>query len=127
MDIWVFGNPDLQEDALPVRLLPRLQDAFPIHHFVLQDPLDEWQLPQDTLTIIDTVKGIDRVTAFTSLEAFQSTPHVTMHDYDLWSELKIRQKIGPLPALTILGVPPELSDDEAFAQLSAELQARGSN
>lgn len=124
MDIWLFGNPDLSEDSLPLQMLPRLRQAFPHSTFTVQDPLDEWRLPGE-LFIIDTVKGIDCVRAFGSLDEFQEAPRVTMHDFDAVMELRLLQKLGKLPALKIFGVPPTLSMDEAFGQLSALLRDAG--
>lgn len=121
MEVWVFGNPDLAADALPLRLLPELQRAFPKLRFKQQDPLEEWPtLPR--LVIIDTVRGLKRVRAFTTLDDFTAPPHVTMHDFDLATELRLRAKLNQLPPFVILGVPPELNEAEALAQLKPLLQ-----
>lgn len=121
MQVWVFGNPDVKEDALPVELLPELKKKFPQHEFTLQDPLDEWNMPKDHLCIIDTVKGAKRVTVFNGLDAFSLSPHITLHDYDALSELQLRKKVHGLPELTIIGVPMEITRPQAFEQIVREL------
>ncbi|MFZ6036138.1 MAG: hypothetical protein ACOYUK_03270 [Patescibacteria group bacterium] len=125
MQVWVFGNPDLSEDAVPVRLLPRLAQVFPHHLFIHQDPLDEWDMPE-RLYIIDTVQGVDLVSVFTSLEAFQNAPHVTMHDFDLGTQLQFMRKLGKLPReLFIFGIPSQLDPETAFSQLVPLLRQYG--
>ncbi|HCM67874.1 MAG TPA: hypothetical protein DIS62_02640 [Candidatus Kerfeldbacteria bacterium] len=121
MDVWIFGNPDLPEDALPLRLFNKLKKAFPHITFLFQDPLDEWDLPEKII-MIDTVKGIDAVSEFTSLEQFQAAPHVTMHDFDLGAQLAFLQKLRKLPKFVLIGVPDTLSEDRALEQVSAMLR-----
>lgn len=117
MEVWIFGNPDVEEDSLPVRLLPHLQKKFPKVKFTLQDPLDEWTMPKDRLVIVDTVKGVKNVTRFEGLEQFSLSPHITLHDYDALSELQLRKKVHGLPALTIIGVPMRMGQDEALTKV----------
>ena len=120
MDIWLLGNPDLPQDSLPLRLRPQLVKEFPRINFVIQDPLEEWPV-KDRLIIIDTVEGLNEVRVFTSLDDFISTPLVTMHDFDLKNELSLRAKLGKLPPFVIIGLPPQLSAVEAWAQLKPVL------
>lgn len=124
MEVWVFGNLDLEEDALPVRLIQKLQGVFPQTVFRFQDPLDEWNMPYHLL-IIDTVKGIDAVKTFSSLDEFADAPRVTMHDLDVMAQLKFMQKIGKLPRVTIIGVPGSLSEDDALRQVASALRECG--
>lgn len=124
-EIWVFGNPDLTQDALPIQLLPRLQREFSAHTFTHQDPLDEWKMP-DPLYLIDTVEGVGLVSVFTSLNAFQQAPHVTMHDFDLGTQLQFMKKLGKLPQqLFIFGIPSHLTAAVAYDQLVPLLHQYG--
>ncbi|MFH1171319.1 MAG: hypothetical protein V1778_02155 [bacterium] len=121
MDIWLFGNPDLPEDALPLRLLPRLQKEFPEHLFSPVDPLDEWKMPED-LIIIDTVRGIEKVTIFTSLDEFRQAPHVTLHDFDLGMQLAFLKKLGKLSRISIIGIPSGLAEDTVLLEIASALR-----
>lgn len=121
MEIWVFGNPDLAEDALPIRILPELRRAVPEHTFIIKDPLDEWVIPRE-LYIIDTVKGISRVERFDTLDAFAAAPRVSMHDFDLHTQLAMLDKLGKLPRTVIFGVPPESTEEVAIIQLCEALR-----
>lgn len=121
MEIWVFGNPDLPQDAVPLQLLPRLRTRFPQHRFRTLDPNEEWDMP-DPLLIIDTVAGVSEVRAFTDLSAFTDTHSVTMHDFDLGTKLRWMQKIRKLPKdLTIVGVPMGADPERAYRELTATL------
>ncbi|MBI5037966.1 MAG: hypothetical protein HZC01_04675 [Candidatus Kerfeldbacteria bacterium] len=124
-EIWIFGNQDVAQDALPVQLMPRLQREFTQHRFTHQDPLDEWEMP-DPLYLIDTVEGVNVVSVFTSLDAFQQAPHVTMHDFDLGTQLQFMNKLGKLPKqLFIFGIPSHLSAAVAYDQLVQLLRQYG--
>lgn len=121
MDVWIFGNLDLQEDSLPLRILPQLQRQRPDLTFRTRDPLEEWDEVPDPFIIVDTVKGLERVQVFTDLAAFANAPRVSMHDLDLLAQLQLLQKLGKLKHLTLVGVPPTLSPDEAVTQIAASL------
>jgi hypothetical protein len=123
-EVWLFGNVDLPMDSLPIRLQHRLSVEFPEIKFIVQDPLDEWLIPTE-MFIIDTVQGLDKVTVFNSLDQFQQAPHVTMHDFDLGMQLRMLQKVGQLPKLTIFGLPIDVTEEEAFNQLSVLLRQLG--
>lgn len=104
-EVWVFGNPDLESDSLPLRILPELRKRFPTILFRLLDPLEDWDQIPDQLVILDTVQGIEQVMVFHSLEQFEQTPHVTMHDFDLGMKLRWLGKLGKLPPFTLIGLP----------------------
>lgn len=126
MIIFVFGNPDLAEDSLPLKILPRLRERFSDIQFVTVDPNEEWDVPEE-IVVIDTVMGLpaggEKVTIFHDLEKFISAPRVTMHDFDALAQLRYLQKLGKIKKVTVIGVPSALSEDEAFAGVFAMLSA----
>jgi Ni,Fe-hydrogenase maturation factor len=117
MTVFIFGNPDLPVDALPLRLVPQLQAKFPQHVFEIKDPNEEWDVP-DKLIVIDTVKGIDEIKEFHGLDSFASAPRVSMHDFDALAQLRFMQKLGKLKEVNIIGVPPEMGEQKAFEEIS---------
>lgn len=121
MDVWVFGNIDLEQDSLPVAVVPQLQRVRPDCVFHLRDPLEEWDEVPDPLIIVDTLKGVEKVTVFTDLDAFSDAPRVGMHDLDLLAQLKLLKKVGKLKQVIVVGVPPSLTPDEAVNQITASL------
>lgn len=120
MRIFIFGNPDLEEDSLPLRLLPELRKRFPAHSFEVKDPNEEWDIP-DELVIIDTVVGTKEVALFTSLSAFQPAPRITMHDFDAFANLRYLEKLGRLKSVRIIGVPPAIGKEEALEKIGTFL------
>lgn len=116
MTVFVFGNPDLQEDSLPLRLLPRLRNAFPAVRFEAKDPNEEWEAPEQ-LIAIDTVVGIDHVQVFHDLGHFDRSPRISMHDFDALTQLRLLAKLGKLKTVNIIGVPSSLDEHHAFLDI----------
>lgn len=122
MTIYVFGNPDLPEDALPLRLVPRLRRRFPAATIVTPDPNEEWDV-LERLIVVDTAVGLEQVRIFDGLEHFQRTPRVTMHDFDALTQLRLLQKIGRVKHVVIIGIPPHVDEEQAYtATVKAILQ-----
>ena len=115
-EVWLFGNPDLPVDSLPLRLLPQLQTEFPAVKFIIQDPLEEWP-DREKLIIVDTVAGLEDIKVFTALDDFAESPKLTMHDFDLKTELSLRDKLGKLPPFVIIGLPSHYDESKALAEL----------
>lgn len=115
--VWLFGNPDFAPDALPIKLKDALQKRLPNFDFITKDPHEEWDL-QKTLIIIDTVQGIKRITTFTSLDQFQNTPRLTVHDFDLLTNLRWLAKLKKLPPFLVIGLPVGLSSQKAILEVS---------
>ena len=105
MEIWLLGNPDLENDSLPFKFETQLAKKFPNVQFKKVDhlPLDE-ELP-NPLIMIDTVQGIKQISVFNDLNQFSPAPRLTTHDFDVFSELKLLEKIKKLPRLIIIGLP----------------------
>jgi len=119
MVVYIFGNPDLPEDSLPLRILPRLKEEFPGIDFQVKDPNEEWDDAPQNLVIIDTVQGISEPKVFTSLDVFSAAPRLSLHDFDALANLRLLQKLGKLKKVTVLALPPTLQEaDASFAILA---------
>lgn len=118
MTIYIFGNPLVPQDSLPVKLLPELKKEFPDIEFVIRDPTENWTGDEKEVIIIDTIVGIDKVTLFNSLDSFQQTgSRISLHDYDVFFDLALLLKLEKIKKITILGVPPTIGSKEALHQL----------
>jgi hypothetical protein len=106
MKAYVLGNRTVEADNRPVSLLPRFRAAFPGMVFEETDPTEEFT-PEKGSVIIDTVQGIRECTWFDSLDSFEESAHVSVHDYDLYLHLMLLQKIGRLPRIRIFGIPQQ--------------------
>lgn len=121
LKIFVFGNEDLKEDNLPIRILPELQKKFPSIQFEMKDPNEEWDIP-DELIVLDTTIGINEIKIFYDLDKFSKTPRVGMHDFDALTNLRYLQKLGKIKKIKIIGVPPDMKEHEAVQKISEILE-----
>ena len=120
LTIFVFGNPDVKEDSVPVKLIPQLQKEFPEIEFVHLDPNEEWEVPFDKHFIaIDTVEGIKDIIVIENLDQLQNTSAVTMHDWDVAKNLKWLKKLGKIKKITIIGVPVQIQIDDLLFYIKA--------
>jgi hypothetical protein len=122
MIVSIFGNPDLPQDSLPLRILPALKERFPGIDFRAVDPNEEWEVPEE-LVAIDAVAGIKRVQVFTDLKKFRDSPRLTSHDFDALANLKYLKKLGKIKRVRIIGIPFEFEEQEALAAVSKILSA----
>jgi len=106
--ISVFGNPDLSQDSLAIKLLPLLQARLPQFLFSQQNPLEECTPPanQKIWWIIDVVKNLKQVKLITNLDQLKSTRQLSLHDYDLGMQLALIKKINSKLEIKIIGLPP---------------------
>jgi len=116
--VYVFGNELLDFDNMPIKLLPKLRQLFPEIEFVITDPNENVKPENGRLYIIDTVMGLSRVMALTDVDQLADEPKYSMHDFDLGFQLKLLKKIGQLKHVTIFGVPPDISQDDAVKQMT---------
>jgi hypothetical protein len=123
MIIYIFGNPDLQFDSLPLRILPKLREKFPKIKFVIKDPNEEWDFLEKYLYIIDTVVDIKKVTIFKDISVFKKSPRFSLHDFDLYADLMLVKKIGKLPDCVIIGIPPNYNRNKAAKETFAIIKS----
>ncbi len=117
MTISVFGNRDLENDGVLVRMIPYLQKKFPDILFTNQDPTENLTIPGDDWIILDSADGIKKVTVYNSIDPFITTRSLTTHDYDLSMELTLLKKTGQLPPVTIIAVPLAMKSVAARQQV----------
>src|SRR3989344_599470 len=103
-NIYIIGNPIVNRDNLPYLLLPKLTKDFPDISFVLFDPTEELPI-QKSYIFIDAVEGIDTVTIFEDLTAFSQIKGVSVHDFDLLTDLLLLIKLGKIKKISIVGIP----------------------
>ena len=125
MTVFVFGNAALEQDSLPLRILPDLETKFPSISFQTLDPNEEWDVPKEMI-VIDTVMGIKDITVFDVLEQFSAAPRVSLHDFDAYANLRLLSKLGKLKNIKIIGVPADIDRNNAILQICA-IMKRWSN
>lgn len=120
MKIYVFGNPDLDVDTAALRLVPYLKKKFADCEFVIQDPNEEWDIPEKFF-VIDVVHGIKEVRLFDGIEEFSEVPRVSMHDFDALTNIRFMAKLGKIKDIKIIGVPPSIPHGKACDSVSTIL------
>jgi len=115
--IYIFGNPLLPFDSLPIRLAPRLQAALPEFEFIVVDPNENLKPVDKELIIIDTVEGIDKITVIDDIDKIKTEKIYSLHDFDLGYNLKLLQKLGELERVKIIGIPMEGDEKTIVDQL----------
>jgi hypothetical protein len=112
--VFVLGNPLLEEDSLPLRLLPGLREAFPAVEFREIDPTEDLRVLGRRPILIDTVVGPKDVVVLNGTERVEDGPKCSMHDMDLGMSLKLMTKAGMIDSVTIIGVPAAMKEKEAL-------------
>jgi len=115
--IYIFGNPMLDFDNLPLKLVLQLKKIFPEIDFMIADPNENLKPVNRKLIIIDSVEGIEKVTLIENLDQLKIEKKYSLHDLDLAFNLKLLQKIGKLEKVKILGVPMKGDEKEILEQL----------
>lgn len=113
--IYILGNLNIEVDSLPLKLIPKLKEAFPEIDFVVLDPTEN--VPEEEhLLIIDTIINSDEVKVLKDIDRIESSPTCSLHDFDLGMQLKIMKKLGKVKDVTIIGVPPlsMITEEEAL-------------
>lgn len=117
MKISVFGNEIDDHDNTALKLLPQLKQAFPEIEFVLQDPTESIEPVGDPWIILDTAIGIDHPVMITSLDELEYIKGSSVHDFDVYMELRLQAKLKPLPALRLILVPQQGEIDHTFTHV----------
>ena len=105
MKVYVLGNPDVDIDSVPLKLLPKLEEKFPEINFIHFDPTEDIDIVDKHLIIIDTVLSLNKVTQFNDLNQWTISPRISLHDFDLPLFLGLLKKLGKVKKITIIGIP----------------------
>lgn len=126
MKILIFGNPLFNQDALPPKLLPTLQQKFPNYTFQHLDPTEDLTNHLDknkNITIIDTAKNLSQIKTLTletpqDFEKLILPKSLTMHDFDLAYNLRLLKKINLINQAKIICIPTSISKQKAIQKLT---------
>src|SRR3989304_8452561 len=121
MKIFVFGNPRVKNDSLPLRILPKLRKRFPKIRFEVCDPTEINESSTKELWILDSATGISDVTIFNDISTFQISSRMSVHDYDLALELRLLQKLGKIGKVKIIAVPVGMKEEKVLKKVTSLL------
>jgi Ni,Fe-hydrogenase maturation factor len=114
--VYVFGNPLVKEDSMPLKLINKLKREFPSLQFKEFDTVEDLDLEKE-MNIIDTVKGIKKVELIEDIDKIITEKIYSTHDFDLGYNLKLFKKMKMIDKVRIFGIPSEIKEKEAFEQL----------
>lgn len=121
--IYLFGNPLVDRDSLPLKLLPQLKRSFPRIEFVVADPNEDLFQGEEIPVIIDTVVGIDEVTTLRLSNFASGGRRLSLHDYDLGTHLFLKKKLGEIEDAVILGLPMGEDRKRALEGLESRIRS----
>jgi hypothetical protein len=105
MDVYVFGNPEVDVDAVAVKAAGYLKNKIPQVNFKFVTPNSDLSFSSPHPVILDVVSGIKKITVINEVDSLILPPRNTVHDFDLGFQLKYLKKLGKLGKVTIVGVP----------------------
>jgi hypothetical protein len=121
--VTVFGNELEPEDSLAVQLVPTLQKKFPDIGFVISDPTESLEPLGDPWIILDVAQDIKDLTVITDLNDLDQVPGSSAHDYDVYLDLRLKEKLGELPPLKLILIPYTWSPAHALEHLTETILA----
>ncbi|MFH0830308.1 MAG: hypothetical protein V1887_04070 [Candidatus Aenigmatarchaeota archaeon] len=123
MKVLVFGNPLLEEDNLPLRLLPALKKEFPGIDFEEADPAD-MDMEKGQVVVIDTAKGIGKdVMLLEDTEKLQDYKLLSAHGLGLAEMLSIFKVVGKKIDVRIICIPQDMPEKKALTAVTKMLRA----
>lgn len=116
MKLYVFGNPDHNEDKSALSLAHKLKDIDNLHIIFIEPNQDLPFTGENHVYILDVIQGIDKITFITEkdIDSILLSPRNTVHDFDLGFQLKYLKKLGKLKKITIIGLPYGKEADQAL-------------
>ena len=103
--VFVAGNPLVEEDSLALKVAKELGKELEDVEFKAIDSLSEIEEIPDNLCIIDVAKGLRKVEVIRDLEKLQELKLISLHDFDIGTELLLFKKIGKVKNVTIIAIP----------------------
>jgi len=104
-------------------LLRKLRARFASVDFIRQDPSDASELEEgvEDLIVIDTVKGIDRVTLFEELE--EISPAKALQGSGEIMTLRMLLRLGTIHSVRLIAIPEDYAEDDAFEEICQIIDA----
>lgn len=119
--IFVFGNSLVKEDCLAHEVVKKLEGRVKGIEFEAVESLDDLDTKKD-LCIIDVCLGLKKVETIEDIDRLEAKQPVSVHDFDLALELKIRKKVGQLKKVKIIAIPADHDLKKAVVETKKELE-----
>jgi len=119
MDVYLFGNEDIEQDNLAFKIAEKLKNKIKNINFIKVKPNEDLPfINKEKVLIMDTVQGIDKIKIIEDkdLDKIILSPRGTAHDFDLGFQLKYLKKLGKLGKVKIIGLPQKEKVDYKTVQ-----------
>lgn len=123
MKILIFGNPLIEKDSIPIKLIPLLKNEFPNIQFKEFETEEELKDEGKNLILMDSIQGIKKTMIIENMEQLDSNRIVSMHDFGVSHNLKLLKKIGYIESIKIIGVPQKISIENALKQVKEKIKS----
>lgn len=120
MKVLVFGNPLVPEDSLALKVAEKLAGKF---EFKILDAVEDVEKEGRDLVILDVAEGIEKAVLLKSLDALQTNPIYSMHDFDISLTLKLLKKIGKIDSVKIVAIPKNYELEKAAKEADVILRS----
>ncbi|MDR4510276.1 MAG: hypothetical protein MRJ93_01060 [Nitrososphaeraceae archaeon] len=123
--VLVFGNRLINNDSVPLKLIPNLKKEFPDIDFMEFDSTEDIENEGSIIYILDSVENIDQVTIIRDIDRIEISKHLyTMHDMDLGYMLKLMKKVNMIDDIVIFGIPIKgIPKSEILNQLKEKIRS----
>jgi Ni,Fe-hydrogenase maturation factor len=108
--IFVFGNPLVKEDSIALLAAKELEKKFSNFEFEQIESLNDLpEIPKE-LVILDCAEGIEKIEILHDLKKLRGEKKVSLHDFDLATELLLLEKIGKLKGkkICVIAIPKKM-------------------
>ncbi|HII14842.1 MAG TPA: hypothetical protein HA362_00855 [Nanoarchaeota archaeon] len=116
MRILVFGNPLVEKDSLPLKLVPELRTLFPSIEFIECSGMEDIASYGRRPLILDTVQGI-KEPCIIHIADIQKQKVLSMHDCDLGFNLLLLKKLKKIDDAVIIAVPMNITKKAALGKV----------
>lgn len=102
-----FGSGGVEGDDVAFSVCKELQGNIDGVRFIhCETPMEVLDYAgAEDLYILDTVKGLKKVSVLKDIDDFRQRKTVTVHDHDLGMMLKILAEMKKMPPVRIIGIP----------------------
>jgi hypothetical protein len=115
MKVHCLGNEFVKCDSIAKKIADSL--IIPGIEFIKTDSLEGIK---GDVVLMDAAEGIKETTIITDLNKIHDIYPISAHDFDLGTELKLRQTTGEIGAVKIIAIPMKGNEEE----IKKEIQTR---
>ena len=117
--IFISGNELVEIDSMQLKLIPELRKKLPKVEFIEYDPNDNLDKLGRNPIILDSAKGIKKITILKDLKKIESQKIYSMHDFDLGLNLLLMKKMNMLDKPILILLPMPIKKEKALKELIA--------